>query len=62
MERVYRVWWHGDCSREYLGRYFAESGAEACARARRENGIDEGDGHVVWQLVNVDQVWAGGES
>lgn len=58
MERVYRVTWKTSVgSREFLGRYFAESGEKACERARREYGIESWDGHVYWQLFQEDQAW-----
>jgi len=60
-ERVYRVYWRGTYSTEFLGRYFARDGADACERARREHGIEEGDGVVLWTLTMDDQRWAGRE-
>ena len=56
-ERVFRCYWRGRYSLEFLGRYIALTGAEACERARREHGIDPGDGDVLWTLTLEDQRW-----
>ena len=57
MERVFRCYWRHTWGTEFLGRYFAPTGADACERARREHGIDAGDGDVLWTLTLDDQRW-----
>ena len=57
MDRVFRCYWRHTWGTEFLGRYIALTGAEACERARREHGIDADDGDVLWTLTMEDQVW-----